>query len=347
MRFFYIPSLSLQGQVSLWLIALLSLFAIAAGFFSPYHYQQEFRQYAYHPPMRIHFFDQEGIFHWQPFIYATKPAFKDGRKQYQEIQGHRYPLTFFVKGSAYYIFGCVKTDRHFFGIQNTDIPFFLLGSDWNGRDMVSRILYGGRISLSVGMIAIVISMSIGVAVGSIAGFLGGICDKTLMRVIELLMSIPSFYLMLALRAVFPIEMSSVQVYFLIVFIMAFLGWPSFARIIRGMVLSLREREFVIAAQALGMSNTRIICVHIVPHIFSFVLVSAIVSVPAYILGESALSLLGVGITEPYASWGNMLTKALHISTLVNYPWILFPCLFIFLVVTAFNMLGDALQKAYQ
>jgi len=219
---------------------------------------------------------------------------------------------------------------------------YLLGTDRLGRDIFSRLLYGARISLSIGLIGVSITFLLGILFGGLAGYYGGWVDNAIMRLTEVLMSIPAFYLMLALRAIFPLDMSSVEVFFLIVFILSFIGWAGLARVIRGLVLSLREREYVLAAKTYGASPLRILFKHILPNTYFYLIVTATSAIPSYILGEAALSLLGLGIQEPYPSWGNMLSDARSLTVITFFPWILAPGVAIFLVVFAFNMLGDAL-----
>jgi peptide/nickel transport system permease protein len=223
---------------------------------------------------------------------------------------------------------------------------YLLGADYRGRDLFSRILYGSRVSLSIGFVGVAVSFSVGMLVGGISGFFGGRTDNLLMRLCEMVMMIPGFYLMLALRAAFPPDLSSVEVYLMIVLIMSFIGWAGLARVIRGMVLSIREKEFVTAAHASGQGSLRIIVRHILPNTLSYVIVAVTLSIPSYILGESALSLIGLGIQEPYASWGNLLSEAMNIAEIKFHPWILIPGLFIFVTVMSFNFLGDGLRDAF-
>jgi peptide/nickel transport system permease protein len=261
---------------------------------------------------------------------------------YYEDKTKIYPIKFFVKGFKYKILGIWEFDRHLFGVEKGKI--FLFGTDLKGRDIFSRILYGGRVSLSVALIGALISFFIGLLVGGISGYFGGKLDNFLMRLCEMIMMVPSFYLLIALRSVFlHLNLNSTQIYFLIVIILSFIGWASFARIIRGLSLSIRENEFVYAAKSIGLSSFKIITRHILPHTLSYGLVALVLSIPSYILGEAALSLLGLGIQEPQASWGNLLSSALGIVNIRLYPWILIPGIFILISVMCFNILGETLR----
>lgn len=330
------------AYLSLYILGILYFLSIFADFISPYPYDLQHRDTPYHPPTQIHFFDKTGKFSIRPFIYEYKlvdPVFKKYKINYSK----KNYVYFFIKGEKHYLLGFIPTNIHLFGVKEGKI--FLLGADNLGRDIFSRLLYGSRVSLSIGIVGVLISFFIGAIVGGISGYFGGKIDNALMRISEVVMSFPGFYLMLALRAVFPITLSSVEVYFLIVIILSFIGWAGLARVIRGMVLSIREQEFVIAAKSYGASSLRIITRHILPNTFSYLLIAATLSIPGYILGESALSLLGLGIQEPYASWGNMLSSARSITAISHYPWILSPGIAIFITILAFNLLGDALRDA--
>ncbi len=330
------------AHLSFYILIVLYFLAIFADFISPYPYDKQHRDTPYHPPTQIHFFDEKGNFHLRPFIYKYElvdPVFK----VYKINKKEKYPIYFFIEGDKHYLFGIIPTNIHLFGVKKGKI--FLLGADHLGRDIFSRLLYGGRISLSIGIVGVLVSFTIGAIIGGISGYFGGVVDNILMRLSEIIMSFPGFYLMLALRAVFPITLSSVQVYFLIVIILSFIGWAGLARVIRGMVLSIREQDFVTAAKSYGASPLRIIVKHILPNTYSYLLISATLAIPGYILGESALSLLGLGIQEPYASWGNMLSSARNVSAIASYPWILAPGVAIFIAILAFNLLGDALRDA--
>ena len=316
---------------------------IFAGFLSPYSYKNENRNFSYCPPTAIQFFD-EGRLSW-PYVYRRELTFDENHKRVYRIDDtQKYPLQFFVKGDEHKLLGIIPMTMHFLKVEEPG-RIYLLGADSRGRDLFSRLLYGGQISLSIGLIGVFISFTIGLIVGGISGYYGGRIDNILMRLCEMVMMIPGFYLLLALRAAVPDNFDSVQVYFAIVVILSFIGWASLARIIRGMCLSLKERDYVLAAKGFGLSDLQIIIRHILPHTLSYSIAAIMLSIPGYILGESALSLIGLGIQDPFASWGNMLTDAMSIVRIKFAPWVLWPGFFIFLVVICFNVVGDTLRDS--
>jgi len=322
------------------------LMGIFADFIAPYDFDDEKRENSYSPPTRIHWIDRESGFKVYPYIYKSSYAFDEMyRRVYTVDTAKKYPVRFFVDGSSYSVCGLFTAKKHLFGV-DPEVRLYLLGADGRGRDLFSRIVYGSRVSLSIGICGAFLTFTIGLLVGGIAGYYGGRVDEAIMRLCEMIMLLPGFYLMLALRAAFPPNLSSVKVYFLIVLIFSFIGWAGLARIIRGMVLSLKEKEFVVAAQSVGRGGLSVIVKHILPNTFSFVIVSMTLSIPGYILGESALSLIGLGIQDPYASWGNLLSDAMNISELRFHPWVLSSGVFIFLTVMAFNFFGDGLRDAF-
>jgi len=327
------------------ILVILYVLTLFAGFFSPYDYDNERREHSYHPPQGIRFFDADGNFHGRPFVYATSYEFDEYFNRVWTVDTSvRYPLRFFARGDPYTIVGLFTWQRRLFTVEEPG-RLYLLGADYRGRDLLSRILYGGRISLTIGLVGVSISFAIGMIVGGISGYVGGRTDFLIQRVCEMIMLIPGFYLLLVLRNTFPPGLSSVQVYFGIVFILAFIYWASFSRVIRGMVLSIREQEFVLAARAAGVPALRIIIRHVLPNTLSYAIVYVSLTIPYYILGESALSLIGLGIQDPVPSWGNLLQEAMSVPELKFHPWILIPGFFIFVAVMAFNFLGDGLRDA--
>lgn len=316
--------------------------AIFADFLSPYSYSNEDRHYSYCPPMPIKIWDEHGPA-W-PYVEGYRLTFNEIHERIYVPTNVKYPVRLFVAGDEYKLFGFIKESFHLFGV---DAPgrIHIWGADSRGRDLFSRIFYGARISLSIGLIGVLISFAIGLLVGGMAGYYGGKIDNVMMRLCEMFMMVPGFYLMLALRAAFPPNLNSLQVYFLIIVIFSFIGWAGLARVVRGMSISLKERDYVLAAKAMGLSDLAVITRHILPHTLSYSIVAIMLSIPGYILGESALSLLGLGIQDPYASWGNLLSESMGIVYIKFAPWILLPGLFIFVTVICFNVIGDSLRDA--
>jgi peptide/nickel transport system permease protein len=269
----------------------------------------------------------------RPFVYKRTLTFNAvHRRVYMTDYSQKFPLHFFKGGR---LFGVDAPGR-----------FYLWGADARGRDLFSRIWYGARISLSIGILGVAISFILGLLIGGIAGYYGGWVDGVLMRLCEMFMMVPGFYLMLALRAAVPENFNSVQVYVSVVVILALIGWASLARIIRGMALSLRERDFVLAAKTLGVSDIAIIVKHILPQTISFTCATLMLTVSSYILAEAGLSVVGLGIQDPIPSWGNLLSDAMGIVPVIFAPWILLPGLFIFIAVLCFNVVGDSLRDAF-
>lgn len=324
------------AMVALAVLFGLYLVSLLAGFVAPYHYETQDRDRFFHPPTRIGFAEGGLV------VHSYQPA--AGTFQY-EPDGRTVPLRWLVAGDEYRFLWFIPTRTHLFGAADGSTPVFLLGCDQFGRDVFSRLLYGSQISLSIGLVGIAISFAIGLVIGGVSAYFGGWVDGTLMRGSEFVMSIPTLYLIIALRVSFPPEMSSAQTYAMIVAILSLVGWAGTARVIRGMGLSLRERPFVLAAKAMGATPWRVITRHILPSTFSYVIVAATLMVPYYILGEVVLSYLAVGIQEPQASWGTMLVAAQNTAYLREYPWLLSPGLAIFVTVLAFNFVGDGLRDA--
>jgi peptide/nickel transport system permease protein len=332
------------AMFGLCVLVILYLAAIFAGFLAPYKYDNADHQAPFHAPMltSIHLFDEQGKLS-RPFVYGITPEDLQ-LKTFSEDKTRKYPIRLFQRGDDYHILWLFRSNIHLFGVDEPG-RIFLFGSDKVGQDIFSRLLYGAQVSLSIGILGILISTIIGMLVGGIAGYFGGVIDFVLMRLVEVLLALPSLYFILIMRQTLGTAFSSTQIYFIIVIILAFIGWATEARVIRGMVLSIKEHDYVTAARALGYGDMRIIIRHILPNTFSFVIVTATLSVPFYILSEVALSFLGVGIQEPEASWGNMLRDASNIRFLQDFPWVLIPGFFILFAVMAWNFLGDGLRDA--
>ncbi len=323
--------MSFGVKFALSLLFIIFFCAIFADFIAPYPYDLQDRKKPYHPPTRIHIIkDGKLTFPYVNLYVLEDPLFK----VYREDESVSCRLKFFTRTEfGFKLFSVEKPCK-----------IHLLGADKLGRDVFSRLLYGARYSLGVAIIGTVITFVIGAIVGGISGYFGGKTDAFIMRIVEILMSIPTFYLLLSLRSVFPLEMSSAQIFLMIVVILSLIGWAGLARVVRGMVLSIREKEFVLAAKTYGSGTLRILRKHILPNTYYYLFVSATLAVPAYILGEAALSLLGLGIQEPQPSWGNMLSEVRNINVLSSHPWMLAPGIAIFITVLAFNILGDSLAK---
>lgn len=329
-----------RHRLAVWGLRLLAVFylvALFADFIAPHHFETQDRDRFFYPPTRL---GLDGI---RPVVRAYESG--EGAYQYVLSTEGAAPLRWFVEGDEYRFLGLVKTRRHLFGTGDRKTPVYPLGTDQYGRCVFSRLLYGSRISLSIGLVGIFISFAIALIIGGLAGYFGGWVDGVTMRGAEFVMSIPTLYLIIALRVTFPPDMSSTEVYLRIIAILSLVGWAGTARVIRGMGLSLRERQYVLAARSLGAGSARVIFRHLLPGTFSYVIVAATLMVPYYILGEVVLSYLAVGIQEPQASWGTMLVAAQDPEHIRRFPWLLAPGAAIFATVLAFNFVGDGLRDA--
>lgn len=296
------------------------------------------------PPQRVHLFDNGNFI--GPFVYGRKMTLNIDtlRRVYTDNKNDIQPIRFFCHGDPYKFWGLIDGDFHLF-CPAVKGQMYLLGSDRLGRDVLSRIIYGARISLTIGLIGISISFILGIIIGGFAGYYGGWFDLIVQRIIEVLQSLPSLPLWMALAAIMPVTWSPIIIYFGITIILGVLDWTGLARAVRSKLLSLREEDYVLAAQLMGASSRRIIGRHLVPGFMSHLIASATVSIPGMILGETALSFLGLGLRPPITSWGILLTEARNVSVIAFYPWLLLPMVPVILVILAFNFLGDGLRDA--
>lgn len=331
------------ARVALVVLGVIYFALLFADFIAPYTKDFSDRTMAYVPPSKIFTIDENGRFS-KPYTYNYKREFdaQELKIIYTLDRSQKHYVKFFAKGQKYKFLGLIPMKRH---LVTTDENgrLYLLGTDINGRDVFSRILFGGRISMTIGFLALFVLFPIGLLYGGIAGYFGGKTDMIMMRFAEAVMSIPSFYLLIILASILPSGMTSVQRFMLIVVILALIGWAGFARVVRGMVLSIKNQEYIQAAKSIGASRLRIIVKHILPQTTSFVIVAMTLSVPSYILSESGLSFLGLGIQQPDASWGNMLKEAQEYTNIIYRPWLLTPGFLIFIAVLAFNLIGDTIR----
>ena len=322
-------------------LAALYLLILFADFIAPYSNTYANRDMAYAPPSKVYTIDERGKLSF-PYTYNYIREYNPDLMQtvYKQDRSQKHYIRLFNKAEKYKFLGVIPTSRHLFG---TDGQLYLLGTDINGRDVFSRLLFGGRISMTVGFLSLFIVFPVGLLYGGMSGYLGGIVDVLMMRFAEAIMAIPSFYLLIILAAILPSGMTSIQRFCLIIVILALIGWAGFARVVRGMVLSIKKEDFVQAEKVFGASKLRIILKHILPQTTSYVIIAMTLSVPSYILAESGLSFLGLGIQQPDASWGNMLKEAQEFTNILYRPWLLAPGGLIFIAVLSFNLLGDAIR----
>lgn len=331
------------ARAALIVLGIIYINLFLADFIAPYTKDFSDRTMAYVPPSKVFTIDENGKLS-KPYTYNYVRTFNQDTLEieYNFDRTKKHYVKFLSKGEPYKFLGLIPMKRHLF---TTDAGgrIFLLGTDINGRDVFSRLLFGGRISMTIGFLALFVLFPIGLLYGGISGYFGGKVDAVMMRFAEAVMSIPSFYLLIILASILPSGMTSTQRFLLIVIILALIGWAGFARVVRGMVLSIKNQEYVQAAQSIGASKMRIITKHILPQTTSFVIVAMTLSIPSYILSESGLSFLGLGIQQPDASWGNMLKEAQEFTNIIYRPWLLAPGFLIFVSVLAFNLIGDTIR----
>lgn len=342
------------ARVGLFILGFLYLIALFAGFLAPYglaEYSTENR-ISWAPPTPIHWRDKDGKF--APYVYGLKREVDNEtfRDKYVEDPAVTCPVKFFahnpeIEGRSYKFLGFIPSSLKLFSV-DAPCKLYLWGSDNYGRDQFSRVMYGSQISLTIGIIASIFSLILGLILGGIAGYFRGFADTLIMRMVEVLSAIPDLFLLILLRALFPINANPILVFYIVVGLLALISWGGIARVVRGQILSGREQDYVQAAQALGASDTRIIVQHLLPNSATFIIVALSLAIPGYILTESGLSFIGIGIVEPFASWGSLLKLAQDggFESLDTRPWVLIPGLFIVLAVLGWQFVGDGLRDAF-
>lgn len=303
-------------------------------------------KYNYVPPQRVHFVSDHG-FTLRPFVYGYKRVIdrETLRRTYVPDKTKIYPIYFFVRGKTYKFWGLWESNLHLFGLKDEKAPFFLLGTDRMGRDLLTRIIYGTRISVSIGLIGVFISFVLGIIIGGVSGYYGGVVDNVIQRGIEFIRSMPTIPLWMALSAALPPHWPPLRVYFGITIILSLIGWTNLARVVRSKFLSLREEDFVLAARLDGCRETRIILRHMVPSFMSHIIAAMTLAIPNMVLAETSLSFLGLGLRPPVVSWGVLLQDAQNVRTVAHSPWLLLPGVAVIVTVLAFNFLGDGLRDA--
>lgn len=337
------------AQIAMVVLGIFYFIVIFDEFIAPYDPQKRFKDYSTLAPISVHIIDAQRNVQL-PFVYGLKRT-RDPvtlRPVYKEDTSTIYPIGLFVPGDEYMLWGLFPGNIHLFGVRTEPdkiVPLFLLGSDTLGHDLLSRIFFGARISLTVGLIGIFLAFFLGLLLGGIAGFFGGVVDEVIMRLIDVLISLPTIPLWMSLAAALPQDWPQLKTYFYVTIILSILGWTSLARTVRSKLLSLREEDYVMAARLDDVSDGQIIARYLLPGFASYIIVSLTLSIPGMILGETALSFLGVGLRAPTISWGVMLQDAQNLQTVAQTPWLLWPVAFVILAVLMFNFLGDGMRDA--
>lgn len=345
-EFFYALKKDKIPFIAFLILFLMYFCTLFADFFAVYPSTYSNRELTYQPPSNVYIIDKNNKLK-MPYTYNFVKTFDKENLTitYKQDRTKKYKLKFFSNGYEYKLFGLFKTNLHLITVPE-GCNLFLLGTDINGHDVFSRLFFGAQISLTIGFLALLITLPIGAIYGGISGFFGGKTDKILMRFSEAIMSIPSFYLLIILASILPSNMTSKQRFALITAILALIGWAGFSRVIRGMVLSIKNQEYIKAIETIGASKARIIIKHILPQTTGYIIVAITLSVPSYILAESGLSFLGLGIQLPDASWGNMLKEAQEFANILYRPMLLTPGFLIFVAVLSFNVLGDKIRDMF-
>ncbi|WP_247900810.1 ABC transporter permease [Paenibacillus pabuli] len=334
------------ARISMYLLGAFYIIALFAQFIAPYGLQSYDSKYVNAPPMGLRFVDADGKFHIKPFVYELKSE-RDPetlRKMFVPDTEKKHFFKFFVKGEEYKFLGLIPMSTHLFAVDEPG-RIFLLGTDGMGRDLFSRIVLGSQISLSIPLVGVGISFILGLIIGGISGYFGGWIDSMIQRIIEIIRSFPTLPLWMALSAAIPPRIPVVTMYLYIVIIFAFIGWTDLARVVRGKFISLKNEDYVIAAKIAGVGDAKIIVKHLLPGFMSYLVVATTLAIPSMILGETAMSFLGLGVRSPATSWGVLLQEAQKIENVALYPWKLIPLAFVILTVLTYNFIGDGLRDA--
>ena len=305
-------------------------------------------QYTYAPPQMLHLFrTMDDGWHFAPHVlgYRVQIDPRAMRRSFATDPDAVIPVGLFVRGDRYSFLGLFESDLHLFGPIEAGQPFFLLGADRLGRDVLSRTIHGARVSMSIGLVGVLMSLAIGVVLGGLSGYLGGLVDSAIQRTIEIIRSIPTIPLWMGLAAAVPLTWHPLAVYFAVTVILSLIGWTTIARIVRGKFLSLRNEDFVVSARLDGASQTRIILVHMLPSFYSYIIAATTLAVPTMILSETALSFIGLGLQPPMVSWGVLLKEAQNIRSLASAPWLFAPGIAVMIAVLSLSFLGDGLRDA--
>ncbi|MEK8128715.1 ABC transporter permease [Paenibacillus filicis] len=334
------------ARISIAVLAFMYIVALFGNFIAPQGLDSYDSVNLNSRPSKIHWVDTEGKFHWKPFVYGTKSE-RDPetlRKLFVEDTSKIYEVQFFVSGTPYKFLGLIPSNLHLFGVEEPG-RLFLFGTDGMGRDLFSRVVLGSQVSLTIPLVGVGISFFLGLLIGGISGYFGGMIDAVIQRIIEIIRSFPTLPLWMALSAAIPARVPMVQMFLYITIIMAFIEWTGLARVVRSKFISLKSEDYIMAARISGVSSMRIIAVHMVPGFLSYLVVSMTLAIPSMIIGETAMSFLGLGIRSPAASWGVLLQEAQQFENVALYPWKLIPLVFVVITVLAFNFFGDGLRDA--